>query len=757
MADAARKVPKVDVEIEGGGSATPPQPTITTHSVTKTIYSSSSANDNASPGSAGGKRSGASSQSSPANDNASPNNTGAAGSKGSGVPAQSPSPANTNRSASSSGNSSSPTNTKEGSGSDVASGGAAVGKASEDGNSKNKSGSVDNEKDGAEQKDKPNEGEKNNKDDSGKEKDGSEKETDKNGEPHEGEKSDKEDGEKTKDEKDKAPPQNEEAKEDASRKTAGQAKEPGTDTSNKTPGSTSQQPQGATAAPTRDKVDQNAAPVANPAQQRQSPTSPQGSRGAVPPQNAQPPRSGGRPPDQSPNANTSNRPEGQPGGNNNRPGGDGVNSSKRSSENKRASRLNNGDKKKTGDTASLPKGKNSTPTPKPPTGASAPGASTGKGGIKKQVVEKSVGKVVDKLGSKVGLSPVKKQFIVHLVVLILEFISGIGIILFIFHVLGLIVWLAQKGRWKEVGMLLLPFILLGVGGFLTIFLVLTVGGGIIACQIGQSRIPFGIPMNVASRVGSWFHSGTGDLAQLCDQLNLLTPGVGGSSGSAGGGSGTNSRRAVSTNNDFGATFVDGVDGVDDTPIFPNTLLTRPQSLPPEFATQSNQAGYVSPAHCKLGDLPYSSEKSLQRVALPDGTTTVITLPVHQTVECSSVDPTKGSVRSVHIGKIVRLVYADEKLGDYVTIEYPNKLRVTYYHLRLLPELTLGKMVSAGETIGNLSQTGPAPFEGVIMRFEYQVNSGAWEPFDPINTQNSALSILTPFPCVDDAANRCLLL
>lgn len=378
------------------------------------------------------------------------------------------------------------------------------------------------------------------------------------------------------------------------------------------------------------------------------------------------------------------------------------------------------------------------------------------GGLKDRAVKKTVGKAVDKVGSALGLSPVKKQFLIHIVVLVLELISGIGTLLFIFHVIGLIIWVFQKGRWRELGGLLILLAGVVITGLLTIFMTYIIGFSVIACSIGQSRIPFNIPMSVVSRIGSWYHSDTGYFAQLCNQLNVLSGGVGESSSSGSSGARTGGTTTLSDSASSGLVLVDTEGTISDTPVIPNTLLTRPQSLPAEFAAQTNQAGYVSPVQCQLSDLPYSNETSLQRVALPDGTTTVITLPIHQTIDCKQNDPTKVSVRSVHTGKIVRLVYADEALGDYATIEYPNNLRVSYYHMQLLPELTLGKTVNAGESIGRLAQSGGGAFEGVTMRFEYKLANGSWQVFNPISSNLDA-SILTTFPCADDAMKNCLLL
>jgi len=380
------------------------------------------------------------------------------------------------------------------------------------------------------------------------------------------------------------------------------------------------------------------------------------------------------------------------------------------------------------------------------------GSPTSGANLKQQAVQKTIGKAVDVAGKKLGLSGVQNQFIANLIALIVELISGVGILIFIFHVVGLIVWVFRKERWKEVRALLIPFILIAGGGMLMAFLTVVMGLSVLTCSIGQSRIPFGIPMGVVSRIGAVMHSDVGYFAQLCDKLNVVTGGVGGT-GSAS--SGTTGATAASGQNSAGATLADS-ETITEEVLIANTLLTRPAALPSTFATQTNRAGYVSPAQCQLSELPYSNETSLQRVAMPDGTTTIITLPIHQTIDCSKIDPARVDVRSIHAGKIIRLVYDDPTLGDYATIEYPNNLRVSYYHIALLPELTLGKTVAAAEKIGTLAQTGGHTFEGVTMRFEYKLANGAWQVFNPISA-NPELSILTTFPCSNDASKSCLIL
>lgn len=381
-----------------------------------------------------------------------------------------------------------------------------------------------------------------------------------------------------------------------------------------------------------------------------------------------------------------------------------------------------------------------------------------KGQVTQAVAKKVAGKALDKLGKAVGINAVQKQFILHIIGLVAELITGIGILLFIWHLVYVLIWLMRKERWRDVQALLLPFGAVVVFGGIIIFVTLTAAIPAVSCQVGQNRIPFGISFGTVARIGSTFHADTGNFAQLCSQLNFHGAGAGSniarSSGNNGGGSST---AQVSTTNSTSSdvTFAQAIQ-MQGPAIIPGTLLTRPQPLPNELSTQSNQAGYVSPAECRLGDIPYSNESSLQRVRLANGNETIVNLPVHQTIECIQNNPEKVTVRAMQMGKIVRLVYDDPHLGSNITIEYPNNLRVSYYHFSLLPELTLAKTVSAGENIGSLAQTGQNTFRGVTLKFELRSTDGTWQPFNPIN-QNPELSILTPFPCADDANKRCLLL
>lgn len=380
----------------------------------------------------------------------------------------------------------------------------------------------------------------------------------------------------------------------------------------------------------------------------------------------------------------------------------------------------------------------------------------GKGGLEQRAVKAVAGKAVDAAGKAFGWNATQKAFVMHLIGLLLELISGIGTVIFIFHVIGLLFWLVRKQRYEQVKPMLLPFAGLILGGLIIILLEVALVFTVVACEVQQSRIPFGIPIGVASSIASYFNADVGNLAQLCSRLNLHGAGVGSLAGTRPGGGGGGGATTTIGDGTSGVSLVDALGAPAEVPLIAGTLFTRPQSLAPELGSQINAAGYVSPAQCKLGDLPFTNASSLTKVRLADGRDTIITLPMHQTVECIQNDSAKNMVKSMHIGKIIRLVYADGQLGDYVTIEYPNGLRISYYHLTLLPDLTLGKTLNAGEVIGNLGQTGQTTFQGMTIRFEYKMTNGQWQAFNPINT-NADISLLTPFPCAESANSRCLLL
>ncbi|MBI4835853.1 MAG: peptidoglycan DD-metalloendopeptidase family protein [Candidatus Abawacabacteria bacterium] len=393
------------------------------------------------------------------------------------------------------------------------------------------------------------------------------------------------------------------------------------------------------------------------------------------------------------------------------------------------------------------------------TGNAAKGV--GKADVRRAAIQKTVGTAIDKAGKVLGLNKVQNEFLKHLAFLLIWLflgVTGIGIILFVIHVFYLIYWIFSKGRYKELKGLVALFFVISLGGMFVQLLVVTTGATIIACQIGQSRIPFGVPIGYTGRIGSVFNADWGAFAEVCSKINLLGAGVGsGASSSANAGGRGGATRSIALQDPVGAVLIQSTMPSSEPPVIQGTLLTRPQALPAGFATQTNRAGYVSPAHCRLGDLPYSDRSALKRVRLPNGQDTIITLPIHQTVECIENYSSRTTVRSVHTGKIIRLVYGDSLLGDNITIEYPNGLKVSYYHVALLPTLTLGKTVNAGEQIGTLAQTGQNTFKGVKMRFELKSTDGSWQPFDPINQSNMDASILTTFPCSDDATKKCLLL
>ncbi len=389
-----------------------------------------------------------------------------------------------------------------------------------------------------------------------------------------------------------------------------------------------------------------------------------------------------------------------------------------------------------------------------------------KANLEKQVAEaaaRRAGAIAGGLGaSKKTQENITVSLIVliNLVFLVLEVVSGIGILLFILHIVLFLYWLSKENRWKKsllalVMILLSPFTL--VFGVFVAFSITLLGFIFITCQTTANSIPFGIPISYVTSIGSFFGANFGPFAQVCDHLNVHSLGVGGVAN-------TTTRNANTPNG--GTTRAVGIiDGqvilVDEsgqtlTPVLANTQLVRPQSLAPEVANQANQAGYLSPASCKLGEIPYSEEVITRSVRLDNGETKLIAFPIHKTIDCIKNDPAKTAIRSVQLGKVVRLVDDDSVLGKYVTVEYPNGLRVSYYHLaQITPTLALGSILNAGQPIGTMGNTGQISFEGTQMLFELKDANGNWKVFNPISS-NSNASVLTTFPCADNAGAQCLL-
>lgn len=402
-------------------------------------------------------------------------------------------------------------------------------------------------------------------------------------------------------------------------------------------------------------------------------------------------------------------------------------------------------------------------------GGFSAGASLQKANLEKQTAELAAKKVGSMAG---GLGANKKQqelitinliALINVIFLIIELLlieTVIAAFFLIFHIIIFIWWLLSKGRWKKawlgtVAIFLMPFI--SIFALFAIWAMGTLAVGIIACHQMSQAIPFGIPIGYVTRIGSAFGANVGPFAQFCDFINVHSAGVGGTS-----------HRATPTTNTPSTTHtVATIDGkvvlVDQagqilTPVISDTQLVRPQPLASELIAQSNQAGYLSPASCKLGDIPYSEVVHTQRVQLDNGQSKLIAMPIHKTIDCIQNDPTKTAVRSVQIGKVVRRVENDRVLGNYITVEYPNGLRVSYYHLATMPELlSLGSIVNAGQPVGTMGQTGQITFTGTQMLFEYKDLHDAWVVFNPIQ-EDPQSSVLTLFPCAQpgNAGQKCLL-
>jgi murein DD-endopeptidase MepM/ murein hydrolase activator NlpD len=389
-----------------------------------------------------------------------------------------------------------------------------------------------------------------------------------------------------------------------------------------------------------------------------------------------------------------------------------------------------------------------------------------KANLEKQVAEaaaRRAGAIAGGLGaSKKTQENITVSLIVliNIIFLVLEVVSGIGILLFILHIVLFLYWLSKENRWKKswlalIMILLSPFTL--IFGVFVAFSITLLGFIFITCQTTANSIPFGIPISYVTSISSFFGANIGPFAQVCDHLNVHSLGVGGVAN-------TTTRNAntptVST-----ARAVGMIDGqvvlVDEsgqtlTPVIANTQLVRPQPLAPEIANQANQAGYLSPASCKLGDIPFSDEVITRNVRLDNGQTKLVAFPIHKTIDCIKNDPAKTTVRSVQLGKVVRLVDDDSVLGKYVTVEYPNGLRVSYYHLaQITPTLALGSILNAGQPIGTMGNSGQISFEGTQMLFELKDANGNWKVFNPISGNGDA-SVLTTFPCADNAGSQCLL-
>lgn len=349
--------------------------------------------------------------------------------------------------------------------------------------------------------------------------------------------------------------------------------------------------------------------------------------------------------------------------------------------------------------------------------------------------------------------------LINIVFLVLEVVSGIGVLLFILHVILFLYWLFTEDRWKHSWMaaaavFVMPF--LSVFGIIAGFCIAIMGTAFIACHQMAESIPFGIPINFVTSIGSMFGANTGPFAQVCDLINVHSAGVGGVSrphtatpSTTGG-----ATHAVGTIN--GRVVLVDDNGQTLTPVIDGTQLVHPQPLSSELNAQANQAGYVSPASCKLGEIPYSDQIVTRNVQLDNGQTKLVAFPIHKTIDCIQNDPTNLSVRSVQLGKVVRRVEEDTVLGKYVTVEYPNGLRVSYYHLASIPDsIALGSVVNAGQSVGTMGKTGQISFTGTQMLFELKDADGNWQVFNPVRN-NADSSVLTIFPCAGDSSNKCLL-
>lgn len=351
--------------------------------------------------------------------------------------------------------------------------------------------------------------------------------------------------------------------------------------------------------------------------------------------------------------------------------------------------------------------------------------------------------------------------VIFLVIELLLIETVIAAFFLVFHIIIFLWWLLSKGRWKKawlgtVALFLMPFV--SIFALFAIAAMGILGTAFIVCNQTAQSIPFGIPISYVTSIGSFFGANVGPFAQVCDHLTVHSSGVGGVRNQVAqnrsGQAPTGTTQVIGSIN--GQVVLVDENGQTLTPVIPNTRLVRPQPLASEIVTQANRAGYLSPASCKLGEIPYSEEMTTRSVRLDNGETKLVAFPIHKTIDCIKNDPAKATLRSIHLGKVVRLVDDDSVLGKYVTIEYPNGLRVSYYHLdQLTPTLALGSVLNAGQPIGTMGKTGQISFEGTQMLFELKDANGNWKIFNPINS-NADASILTTFPCADNPNALCLL-
>lgn len=405
-----------------------------------------------------------------------------------------------------------------------------------------------------------------------------------------------------------------------------------------------------------------------------------------------------------------------------------------------------------------------------PSFKTAKGSPLEKANVEKQVAEAAARKA-SAFAGKLGANKKQQEFIsvnlialINIIFLVIELLlieTVIAAFVLVFHIIVFLWWLLSKGRWKKailgtVALFLMPFI--GIFSIFGIAAMGILGTAFVVCNQTAQAIPFGIPISYVTSIGSFFGANVGPFAQVCDHLTVHSSGVGGvrnqSAQNRTAQSPSGTTQAIGAIN--GQVVLVDENGQTLTPVLPNTQLVRPQPLAPEIANQANQAGYLSPASCKLGEIPYSEEMITRSVRLDNGQTKLVAFPIHKTIDCIKNDPTKTTLRSVQLGKVVRLVDDDSVLGKYVTIEYPNGLRVSYYHLdQLTPTLALGSILNAGQPIGTMGKTGQISFEGTQMLFELKDANGNWKVFNPINTNGDA-SILTTFPCADNGNAQCLL-
>ncbi|MBP7057174.1 peptidoglycan DD-metalloendopeptidase family protein [Candidatus Gracilibacteria bacterium] len=391
----------------------------------------------------------------------------------------------------------------------------------------------------------------------------------------------------------------------------------------------------------------------------------------------------------------------------------------------------------------------------------------GKANIQRELAEQSARKVTAVAG-KLGASKKTQQYIsvnliagINLLFLIIELLlieTIIAGLIFVIHLVAFTIWLVTKERWKRawlgaVALFALPVIsvMAVIGTFVSFLLLFAVVG----CQHSEGVLPFGIPVGWLTTRISAFGTNWGALSQICDVINVRSTGVGTTAaGATPGQSASSSVTRTMTLQSGDVVLID--DLATSPPIIAGTQLTRPPQVPATLSYQVNAAGYTSPAQCLLGDLPYSESVRMQKVVLDDGRERIVSLPAHQTIDCIQSDAARRNLRAIQTGTVVKRVQDDAVLGNYVTIEHPNGLRVSYYHLASVPDdLLLGTIVGPGQLIGVGGQTGANTFVGTKMQFEYKTSQGGWQVFNPISS-TPALSIVTPFPCADNRLKSCLL-